>query len=335
MQNATVIFKDCRKVELVTFPIPQPKEGELLLKSEKTLISQGTELAVLRKEAIDADSVWAKAFPYPYIPGYANVGVVADVGKGVAKQWIGKRVFSDLGHMAWGVKKAEEVFLVPDDISNDQMLISVFASIALCGVRRSRLKLGETAVVYGLGLIGQLVAQFCYASGALPVFCMERLEERRNLLPHPQRYVMASNMDEMLACIQEYSNGRMCDVAFEATGSGKLIQRETTALHPFGRLVIVSSPRTASEFHFHDFCNRYSYEIIGAHNLLHPPVETYENPWTVQREVELYLNCLRTGRIDVTGYVGYNASYQEAPKVYQDLLDDKQKALGVALCWDH
>lgn len=333
MENMTVTFVERNRVELIFSGIPHPSFGELLLKTQKTLISQGTELAVLAK-ADTEPSVWTEDFPYPYQPGYANVAVVEDVGEDVPREWIGKRVFSDLGHTAWGTKKVEEVILVPDDISDEQMLLSVFACIALCGVRRARLRLGESAAVFGLGLIGQMIAQFSALAGAIPIIAIERSPKRRKHLPEPERFCLCESVEEALSYTQQITNGRLCDVAFEATGDAKLIATETMFLHPFGRLAMVSSPRESVPFHFHDFCNRRSLEIIGAHNLLHTPVETYENPWTRQRDIELYLDMLRTKRVVVDGYVERIENSSDAIKVYEKLICDPRPPLGVAFGWN-
>ncbi|MHA1833328.1 MAG: oxidoreductase, partial [Candidatus Baldrarchaeia archaeon] len=74
-KNATVVFKEPKKVVLEDEPIPEPKPGQFLIKTLKTLISIGTELAILSGEA-RPDSVWGKLSKFPVHPGYSNVGKV-------------------------------------------------------------------------------------------------------------------------------------------------------------------------------------------------------------------------------------------------------------------
>lgn len=334
MDNRTIVFTQPGEIAVVRSPIPTVGAGQVLLRTHKTMISQGTELTVLSQRGVTKDSVWGREFLFPYQPGYANVAEVVALGEGVESKWLGQMVFSDAGHTLYHTKTVEELTCMPSDITQEQMLLSVFATIALCGVRRSRLCLGEAVTVVGMGIIGQLVAQLSLISGALPVVCVERLPNRMERLPAAGRFILANSLEQAQEQLKGLTGGRGCDVVFEATGEAKLIGSEMQLLHPFGRMVIVSSPRGTTCFDFHDFCNRQSYEIIGAHNLLHTPVATYENPWTAKRDTELYLDLLRAKRLNVDSYVSQNVSYMEAPAVYQELLHGLEKPLGVVFTWN-
>ena len=88
-QNTSVIAKGIKKVVLENRPMPEPKEGELLIKTKRTLISTGTELTVLSGN-FSPNSYWAGAAAgMPSLTGYCNIGEVIGLGKGVEEQWLG------------------------------------------------------------------------------------------------------------------------------------------------------------------------------------------------------------------------------------------------------
>ena len=66
---------------------------------------------------------------------------------------------------------------IPDDVSFDEASTVALGAIALQGVRRAQPTLGETFVVIGLGVLGQLTAQLLRANGC-PVIGID-LDARR------------------------------------------------------------------------------------------------------------------------------------------------------------
>ena len=54
---------------------------------------------------------------------------------------------------------------VPDGVAAEHAAFATVGAVAMQGVRRAEVALGETACVIGLGLIGQLVVRLLVASG--------------------------------------------------------------------------------------------------------------------------------------------------------------------------
>jgi threonine dehydrogenase-like Zn-dependent dehydrogenase len=53
----------------------------------------------------------------------------------------------------------------------------------------------------------------------------------------------------------------------------------------------------------------------------------------MQRDAELFFDWLASGAMDMSPLISHRASYQDAPKLYQMLLEDRSKAMGVILNW--
>ena len=141
------------------------------------------------------------------------------------------------------------------------------------GTRRGRLAWGDVAVVYGAGLIGQMVSRFVLFAGARSVFVVDVSDFRLSLLPKDHRLVPVNpRQQDLKALVAARTAGRMADVVYEATGNSQLIPQEFAALRVEGRMVLVSSPGGSTDFNFQELCGTNSYTIIGSHNRSHTPV---------------------------------------------------------------
>src|SRR6185436_18831064 len=91
-----------------------PGAGELLVETRCTMVSPGTETAVL----CALPGVPRGMFPFP--PGYSAVGIVRSVGTGLPGFSVGQRVAGRLSHANRGVMTSASLFLVPDEVTDEQ-----------------------------------------------------------------------------------------------------------------------------------------------------------------------------------------------------------------------
>ncbi len=330
--NPTVIFTEPKKVTIEDRPFPSAGDNGLLVQTTRTLISTGTELTILNGE-FPKDSAWASYGKFPFVPGYDNIGVVVDVGKNVDKSWIGRKVGSYASHSAYVVISPDHARIVPDKVLDDDASFFTLAEIVMNGVRRGEVTWGDSVVIYGAGLLGQLASRFCRIAGARPVICVDVSDKRLELLTNDVKIINSKNENPAEA-VSKMTNGRMADVVIEVTGNPDAIPQEFKVLKRQGKIVILSSPRgTTANFDFHDLCNSPSYTIIGAHNSSHPHFETPYNQWTQKRHSELFFNLLADGELDMKPLISHIGSYTEAVKFYQILLEDRTQAMGVVMQW--
>jgi 2-desacetyl-2-hydroxyethyl bacteriochlorophyllide A dehydrogenase len=333
--NPTVVFTQPGKVILEDRPMPSPKAGELLIRTRRTLISTGTELTILRGE-YPPDSVWSSYGKMPFVPGYDNIGEVIEVGEGVDRDWVGRRVATYGPHARFVTASAASARTIQrEEVTDEHAAFGTLAEIVMNGVRRSHLQWGEAVAVYGAGLLGQLAARFCRLAGARPVCVIDIAESRLRRLPEDGSLLaLNAAQGDAVAAVREATRGRMADVLIEVTGNPDVIPDELKLLKRQGRFVLLSSPRGKTLFDFHDLCNAPSFTIIGAHNSSHPRFETPEQPWTNKRHAELFFDLVADGEIDLAPLISHRERYTEAPRLYQALLEDRTTAMGVILDWD-
>ncbi len=335
MKNTSVVFTGKNKIEFETKEIAPLKAGDLLVKTKQSMISIGTELTILTQEGLDKDCFWMEYGAYPYYPGYNNIGEIVDVGSSEDKHLIGKMISSYLPHAEYGVvsNRADYRFLL-DGIGTDEAVFATFAEIILQGIRRGRSTWGESAVVYGAGLLGQLTADFLRIAGVYPVIVCDTSDARLNMLTKSPMIIPVNptkqNVEEI---VREATKGRMADAVYELTGVASLIPKEMELLHDMGRMVILSSPRGKTTMDFHDLVNRPSCEIIGAHNLSHTPVETFNNPWTFERDAEIFMQAVINKQLDVKRLITHREHYTKAVDMYEMLIKDRSTTMGVLLDW--
>ena len=335
MKNPIIVFPQAKSAELQQRQLAAPEPGEVQIKHSKSLISIGTEMTAFCGE-YPAGSMWEQCFPYPFDTGYAAAGEVIAIGDGVDKQWLGRRVASTATHCRYAnVPLAEVRHIHRQELSYEEATFYIIAQIVMRGIRMSKISWGDSATVFGMGLLGHFAACFCRIAGAQPVIAVDTADFRLNLLPddcqlHKVNPLQTNLVDAVKACTKE----RMADIVFEVTGNAELIPREFEVLHKQGRFIVMSSPRGKTSFDFHDLCNNPSHTIIGAHNFSHPAVATYENPWTAARHSELFFDLVADGELNVDRMITHRVSYREAPEMYYKLLEDRSAYMGIIIDWE-
>jgi 2-desacetyl-2-hydroxyethyl bacteriochlorophyllide A dehydrogenase len=231
-----VTFVAPRRVELREVELPRPSEGEILVATQWSGISSGTELLAYRGE-IDPDlpldetlGALAGTFAYPFRYGYSAVGRV-ERPAGPLRE--GQLVFAFHPHQDRFVVDAREAVPVDGlDPRAATLYPTVETALQVCLDAAPRLR--ETVVVVGLGAVGILVAALLDRAGAV-VLGSE---------PEPARRTVAAALgvralapEELAEAVAAGTRGRGADLVVEASGnpdglawSLPLLAHEGTAL---------------------------------------------------------------------------------------------------------
>jgi len=324
-----VVFPEPLKVIVAEEPLRDPGPGEVLVEALFSLVSTGTELTAYTG-SFPPGSAWARYVRYPFKPGYSSVGRVIEVGSGVEGVNVGSVVAAPAPHADRYVWRAGELVEVPSGASPEEATFHTLAAGVMHAVRLAGVKLGESAVVVGAGLLGQLAVQFSRLSGAFPVIAVDLSDYRLELAAKSGAdLVVNASREDPAAAVREATGGRMADVVFEVTGDPSVLPQAIKLARGMGRLVVLSSPRGPSTLDFHDEVNSPSRVIIGTHFTSQPAVETPYYPWTWRRNRELFFRMLLSGRLSVKHLVSHVFPFEEAPKAYELLYRSRLQCMGV------
>lgn len=272
--------------------------------------------------------------------GYCNAGVVLETGPGVKGLLPGDRVVSNGPHAE--VVAVPELLCakIPDNVPDEQAAFTVLASIGLQGVRLAQPTLGETVVVYGLGLIGLVTVQLLQASGC-NVIGIDINEQRLKLAESfGARTINGAAGGDPVSAVNAWTSARGADAVL-ITASAKtddIVHQAAAMCRKRGRIVLVGvvglhlrrSDFYDKELTFQVSCSygpgRYDdkYEQAGQDYPL-----GYVR-WTEQRNFEAILDMLASGRLDVAPLITHRFPLDEAPAAYQTVQTDRS-ALGVIL----
>lgn len=352
--------------EIAEIPCPSVKRGQLLIRTTQTLVSVGTERMlvefgkagwidkarqqpdkvrmVLDKIKTDGlkptvETVFNK-LDQPLPLGYCNVGVVMEVGDGVAGFSTGDRVASNGKHAEVVSVPTNLCARIPDSVSDEEAAYTVIAAIALQGIRLVQPTLGESIVVTGLGLIGLIAVQLLRAHGCRVLGIDYDADKLALAQQFGAEIVNLSAGEDPVAAAQRFSRGRGIDAVIitASTKSSEPVHQAALMCRKRGRIVLVGV--TGLELSRADF---YEKELTFQVSCSYGPGRydpNYEEKgqdypvgfvrWTEQRNFEAVLDMLADGRLDVKPLISHRFAIDEAEKAYQ-LIAEAAPSLGILL----
>lgn len=160
---------------------------------------------------------------------------------------------TDGGYADYIAVPERNAFLLPEEIPFEQGATLMCASAtSFHALRKSRLKAGETAAVFGVGGLGISAVQLCRAFGALEVFAVDINEEKLGLAASFGAVPINARDKDPVSEIRRLTGGRGADVALELIGRERTMTQAIRCLGPMGRAVIVGisdEPITVDTYH--------------------------------------------------------------------------------------
>ena len=367
------IFLEKGKIKKLDIPTPPLRPNHILVKVRYSFISTGTEGATLKeskksllqkclsqttekiskiKSAVKDNGIGGTialikgSLNKVLEIGYSCSGQVVAVGEGVDKVKIGDLVAcagSSIANHAEYVSVPKNLAIkIKDEKFLKQASLTTIGAIALQGVRRANLALGEKVCVIGLGLIGQITAQLAKQAGCT-VYGVD-IDDSKLFLAQKLgcEYVYNSyDIDitkEILFNSEHY--GVDTTIITAASQSGKIIQQAMEVTRRKGKVVLVGdvkidfdrNPFYQKEIDFLISCSygpgRYdkSYEQRG----IDYPYGYVR--WTENRNMGLFAQLLEESKIDVEPLISHEFDFDKAGEAYEKLFEDG--ALGLVLRYE-
>lgn len=347
---------------VVDVPAPQVRPGHVLIRTQASVVSAGTERMLVDfgranllnkarqqpdrvKDVVDkvrtdglAPTLQAvrSKLGRPITLGYANAGVVLDVGPGVTDLEPGDVVASNGPHAEVVSVARNLVVKVPDrdgePLPAEEAAFASIGAIALQGVRLAAPSIGERFVVTGLGLIGLLTVQILRAHGCQVLgtdFDHSRLDLARSF--GAQTFDLSSGADPVTAA-DAFSAGRGVDgvIITASTKSSEPVHQAAQMCRKRGRIIMVGV--TGLELQRNDF---YEKELKFQVSCSYGPGRydpAYEEMgqdyplgfvrWTAARNFEAFLELVAEERIAILPLLTHRYPEADAGQAYQALSED-------------
>ena len=333
MRSLDIVFPRARTVALEETDVHEPAAGEVRCRALASLVSTGTESFCL-DGTFDPDTFWQEWVQYPFAPGYSMTSRVVDVGPGVEGIEVGDRVATGTPHSSAFVVPAGECIRVPDGITDEQACWTSLACTTQLGVRRAQLELGETAIVVGLGVLGQLVVQYLRVAGARRIIAVDTVDSRLSVaVAGGATHTIPTNVAAAIPVVRDLTGGSMADVAFDVTGHPAVLAPTTRLVHPLGRVILLGDTPTPSRQQLGPRIVADSVSVLGVHASAAPEVATLRDPWTLAAMAGLFYDFVTAGRMDVDSLASHRFTPHQAVAVYEALRRDRSGYLGVFLDW--
>jgi len=356
-------------------PWPKVGSGMVLVRNHYSLISAGTEGSTAKtarknligkakerpqqvKQVLDTlkkqgpiqtyRAVMKKLDAYSPL-GYSSAGEVVEVGSCIQDISVGDKVAC----AGAGYANHAEIIVVPsnlcvklkEDVDLKKACYNTLGAIALQGIRQADLRLGESCLVIGLGLLGQLTCLMLRASG-IRTF---GIDIDRNAVETASKHccdkAWIRSSPGLSSKVENQTDGLGVDAVIITAGTSSLdpINCAGELARKRGRVVVVGAVPTGferdpywykKELELRMSCSygpgRYDpeYEEKG---MDYPPAYVR---WTEKRNMQAFQELVHSGRIGLDYLTTHEFTLEDAPQAYDMIVSRSEPFLGIVLKYD-
>lgn len=328
MKHTTaVIFVEPGKAVLDEVPLPEMEDEDVLIETEYSSISVGTERWCLlgKIEGLEPR--------FPHVPGYQVSGRVIDKGKNVTGFNVGDRVFSITckppsgwkgnwwgGQVGHHVKHYSNVIKLPDSVDMLDASGLALAQVGYNGATKPKIRKGDDVLIIGDGLVGQYAGQVFRHLGCNVIMTGHHDYRLDTAIKHgcTDEVINSKGKDILKMMTERFPSG--IPVVVETASKSELVQIAIKLTIYCGQVVVLG-------YYPKEEC------MIDIH-------------WTRARETTVYfpnsitmerlyasLGLMEKGALKHKELVTHTFKISDAPKAYQMLIDRNTQFLGVALKW--
>lgn len=336
MNTKQIIFTKPYTAELLDVECFPPRENEVTVLLEYSAISSGTEKAnyIGLRNGINVAEDEEPVFPRTV--GYSAAGIVTETGSAVNDIKIGDRVV-----VYWGKHKKhitinrKNVIKIPDEVSTQEASMALISTFPLAAIRKTKIEIGESAMVMGLGILGVFAVQELKTAGAYPIIAVDPVQERRAFaLKLGADYAFDPTDASFAQNVQKISGGGV-NVCIEVTGLGIGLIQALDCMKAMGRVALLGCTRSSKfEIDYYGKVHGRGITLIGAHTMARPKVESSAGLWTDEDDLKTVLNLMKGKRLNFKDMICEIHSPADAPTVFTRLANEKNFPIGVLFDWN-
>jgi predicted dehydrogenase/threonine dehydrogenase-like Zn-dependent dehydrogenase len=360
-------------MEILEVPFPSLGIGQVLVRNYFSVISAGTEgktvsdarkgyiakaqsrqkevrqvIEMIKNNGLaETYKLVMNKLEAPAALGYSCAGEVIAVGENVDNFKVGDHVACG----GQGAYHADVVSVyknlcvkVPENVELKHAAFTTIASIAIQGIRQADLRFGESCVIIGLGLVGQITIQILNAAGVKTIGV--DIDDRQVEAAVRNGAVLSLNRTQsgIERIILNETLGMGADAVIITAGSSSLdpVNFAGEICRKKGKVVIVGAVPTGF-----DRANYYKKELELLMSSSYGPGRydlNYEEKgidypagyirWTENRNMQSFIDLLSAGRVDINKVITHTFSLEDSPEAYNMIIGKSENYSGILIRYD-
>ena len=319
-------YTGINKVEVVNYEPTALAAGHIRVRHLYSLISAGTEKLML-------EGVMGRPQDLP--AGYCALGRITegwqDSGFGQ-----GDLVFTHGVHAETidvSLADAKKIFIPVSSKFAKQATFLQLGKVAMHGLHKVNIKIGDWIVVFGLGVVGNLSAQLAGLQSAGRVIGIDPIENRRKIAEKVGIKTLDPGNGDLAERISDITGGG-ANIIIETSGSPAALAQTFQIAAYGGQISLVAGHYGTRQLDMKtDFLNK-ELAIFGARRVDVYSRSTDYDRWTVVKCAEEIYKMIEAGVINVEPLITHCIEPENAPQIYKRLIDNDESMLGVIFAWE-
>jgi len=336
MKIKSVVVNDVKDVRIIEEDLyaEHLKPKECLIKNKVTFISPGTELSRVFG--------FKKGAAYPMRPGYCAVGRIIAKGEDVKDVQIDDLVLYSGYHASaqlFDQSKSDSGVLYKLDprLSPQEGAVLKMCWISMNGILSADVKCFDTVVIFGLGILGQVLA-ILYQEMGVKVIGVDPVVSRCQLAQSMGlKIALSCPPKDQAEAIMTLTNKKGANIVVDASGFSPAIETAIQVAAKNAQVILLGSPRSDYMSNLTPVLNAIhmkNLHVIGALNKLFPFEEKEGSSLSIRRGLDYLTQLLIDKRIDAEKIISHTISPDQIMEAYEGLLNDKEVYTGVIINWD-
>jgi 2-desacetyl-2-hydroxyethyl bacteriochlorophyllide A dehydrogenase len=308
-------------VKMVEVDRPEPGPGQLLVQVKRSLISRGSEL--FHRYVLEEPRP-------PEVMGYSDAGEVVALGPDVTEFSVGQRVMVNAPHAQFVLAntsgRRKLAYPLPDELTYETATFLPLTTSSVMWMRTSPIEPGQTAVVLGQGIVGNLCSQIIRERKPGKVIVVDaqplRCEIARKF--EPDAVIDVSKTDSVEE-VKKLTDGNGADLVVECVGGNAGIESFKQAqrmLAPEGAIHLIAKYQGGPlPLDGDSFMNK---QLVAGIR-----IDDQSRNDCMNDAVQMLID----GRVRVSDLITHRLPWEQTPDAYHMLYNEPDKALGVILEW--
>lgn len=321
-----IIFREQGRVTLEDFSPSAPGPDDVLVRTLASLISIGTETAVLHRK-YDDNTHFSQMFSFPQMQtGNQSIGIVERCGGDVTNLHPGERVFIRKAHASHWTVPASECAPAPKEMDISSAIWCGFAKIAFRAAEAAPFRLGGETLIVGAGPVGQMAARWALATGMGRVVLCDLSSHRLSLAPEGV-IACEGSINDRSQDLLSLCEGDGFESVVDSTGNPNAFQAALSLTVPLGKVVLLGDTGYPSRQCLTSDVMIKGLSIVGAH-------EQLDRGGLTQPEIDALFFTLATRQsFDPKGLITHVFPPDRYEEAYALASDRRDEAVGVMFTW--